>query len=144
MSASTENPKIVSLPEAQYRHLAQVTRASVGEALEVRLDGRSLPVSAHLDTVTPLSIGDAVLVEATVDGVVVVGRLRRPGEPPAVPVRVDGEGRLLFDARAGVILRAAGSTLELRPDGAIVLEGRTILARAEGLHRLQGATIELN
>lgn len=143
MSAIDDTRRVVSL-QPESRRIAEVTRTRAGEAIEIRLDGHTRPVRAHLDTVTALENGDAVLVDATPDGVVVVGRLRHPGEPPAAPVRIDDAGRLLLARAEGVAIRAGGSTLELRPDGAIVLDGKTILATAEGLHRLQGATIELN
>ncbi len=124
--------------------LARVIRAADGHAITVSVAGVEQPVIAHLDTVTALDRDDAVLVEHTDEGVVILGRLRRPAEPPAVPVRRDAEGRLLLDNPQGILVRCGSGTLELRRDGAIVLDGKTIHSVATGLNRIQGASIELN
>jgi len=126
------------------RRIARVIRAGNGHALRVEADGKEWPVAAHLDSVSPLACGDQVLVETVAEGVVILGRLRGADEPPALPVRQDAEGRLLIDHERGVILRARGNAIELRADGAVLVNGNTIQAAARRLHRLQGATIELN
>lgn len=141
---ATDNRQFRSLPDTGSRLIARVIRASQGQARLVETGGAEQAVTAHLDTVTPLAPGDQVLVEMLPDGVVVLGRLRRSGEPPALPVRQDDQGRLLIEHGEGVILRASGNAIELRADGAVLVNGRAIQAVAERQHRLQGATIELN
>lgn len=141
---ATESRHIDFPAPTDARRIARVIRARDGHALQVESGGAEWPVAAHLDSVSPLACGDKVLVESVPDGVVILGRLRGADEPPALPVRQDAEGRLLIDHARGVILRARGNAIELRADGAVLVNGNTIQAAARGLHRLQGATIELN
>lgn len=130
--------------DAAARGLARVLEARAGEALRVRLEGRDLPVRVHLDDVPALEAGDQVLVELLGEGVAVVGRCRQPGELPAGRISQDADGALHIEAVAGIVLRVRDSRIELRADGAVVIDGRTVYTLAQGVNRIQGATVEIN
>ncbi len=136
--------KTIHPATSENRYLARVETAQQGEAGHVLYDGVRLQVIAHLDTVTWLTPGDRVFIEIIDEGAVILGRLRAPTEQPAAVVHIDTEKRLVLNCAGGVILHATDNTIELRKDGTILIDGKTIQSRADGQHRLQGATIELN
>ncbi|OOG27887.1 hypothetical protein B1C78_02650 [Thioalkalivibrio denitrificans] len=126
--------------------LATVTAAHEGEATAVQPHGTEapLPVAAHASHVPPLEPGDQVIVASTAEGLVMISRLRRPGERPSQGFSVNEDGSLSVASDRGITIRTARAAIELRADGRLCVDGREIYAVADGLHRLQGATIELN
>ncbi len=141
-----ERASIVSVHAAARarRCLGEVVEAAGGEACSVALEEGNAPVTGHLDTVSPLSCGDIVLVEGTAEGVVVLGRLRSRRQRPAVPFRLDDTGCLVLDHPAGVVLRVGETRIELRRDGAVLVDGRSVHSVGRELYRIQGAVIEVN
>lgn len=58
------------------RHVARVIEARAGNALCVELGYTVLPVTAHLESVGHIRVGDRVLIDLLEEGVIVSGRLR--------------------------------------------------------------------
>jgi len=126
--------------------LATVTAAAQGEATQVHIQGmeRALPVAAHASHVPALHPGDAVMVLPTDAGVIVALRLRAPGERPQQGFSVNTDGSLSVEGAGTIRISTAGAAIELRQDGRLCVDGKEIYAIADGLHRVQGARIELN
>lgn len=127
--------------------LAVVTRATLGEAEEVRLEfgpGEHYRVIAHDANVSKLAIDDRVLVQLVEGGAVVTHRLRAPGESVPAQLTRNEEGVTRLDAPEGLVLDTGTCRLELKADGRILIDGHEVRTHAEGLHCLTGARIELN
>ncbi|MBI5255971.1 MAG: hypothetical protein HY855_05695 [Burkholderiales bacterium] len=80
---------------------------------------------------------------------IVTGVLR--GQPewpgPQVPGRValDADGqRLTVTASQELVLRCGRAVLRLHADGRIELRGESIVAQADGVHRIRGGSVQLN
>ncbi len=106
-------------------------------------DGVRLPVRGHLASVDRLSEGDEVLISRRGDSVLILGRLRRPGEAAQAKI-TESDGVVRLDAVKSLKLTCGNSTVELTHDGYIRVDGRRIYGFAKGQLLLQGATIELN
>jgi hypothetical protein len=78
---------------------------------------------------------------------VVVGVLQNQAEMKAAVEKldaiVDGE-RIVMTAKKEVILTCGKASIALTADGKVVVKGAKILSSAEGLHRIRGATVEMN
>jgi len=80
---------------------------------------------------------------------VVVGVLQNQEEMKAAAEErrldaiVDGE-RIVMTGGKEVILRCGKASIALTADGKVVVKGAKIVSTAEGLHRIRGATIEMN
>jgi len=80
---------------------------------------------------------------------VVVGVLQNQAEMKAaaeasrLDAVVDGE-RIIMTGKKEVVLRCGKASIALTADGKIVVKGAKILSTAEGLHRIRGATVEMN
>lgn len=125
---------------------ATVTATCNGEATQVLVDGMDsgLAVVGHASHVPELRVGDAVMVLSARQGAVIGFRLRAPGERPQQGFQVNADGSLSVQADAGICIRTPRAAIELRRDGRLCVDGEEIYAIADGLHRLQGARIELN
>ncbi len=124
--------------------IADVAEAENGEARALRLGREEFPVIAHADGVPPLRAGDRVVFLATGDGVIVTHRLRAPGARPARGFTVRPDGSLIIDASEGITLATGHATIELRADGRIMVDGREISSRSEGLQALYGHPVKIN
>lgn len=125
--------------------LARVIEVEEGEARSVELEGTSVTaeVIGHLCDVPLLQAGDRVLVNRTSAGVVILGRLRSPGERPRPRLEEDAEGRLLVEAAGGICLRVGEARLEIAADGKVHLDGREVSTFSSGRVIVKGVTIEL-
>jgi uncharacterized protein (DUF2345 family) len=56
---------------------------------------------------------------------------------------VDGE-RIVMTGKKEVVLRCGKASIALTADGKVVVRGAKIISTAEGLHRIRGATVEMN
>jgi hypothetical protein len=126
--------------------VAYVEQTESGEATQVFIPSlqKSISVFAHSSEVPHLHNGDQVLVMLTEQGAIVTQRLRKPGERPQQGFSVQPDGRLLLHNKTGITLETDETKIELRADGRVYIDGKEIYAIADGKHRLQGATIELN
>ncbi len=124
--------------------IADVAEAENGEARALLLGGEEFPVIAHADGVPPLRVGDRVVFLATDDGVIVTHRLRAPGERPTRGFTVRPDGSLSIDTHGGITLATDHATIELRADGRIMVDGREISSRSEGLQALYGHPVKIN
>lgn len=127
--------------------LAVVCEAHSGQATFVGelTDGDDvMKVTGHASEVPPLEVGDRVAILVLDEGAVVTHRLRGNGERPRLGLAANADGSVMLEAARGITIRTTRAQIELRGDGRIVVNGREIYALADGLHRLQGATIELN
>ncbi|MGD8926181.1 MAG: hypothetical protein PVG20_04995 [Thioalkalispiraceae bacterium] len=133
-------------PEGTKTWLAEVVEVEDGEATNIFLPeiNREVNVFAHSSSVTVLDVGDTVLVQNVQSHFIVTHRLRRKGEKPQKGFSIKEDGRLEVDSDDGIVIRSNQSRLEIRKDGRIFIDGKEIYAIADGKHRLQGATIELN
>ena len=132
--------------QSQQICIATVDKAEAGEAINVFVIAmqQSFPVFAHASEIPPLQKDDTVLVLLTMQGVIVMSRLRKPGEQPQQGFSVQQDGRLQLHNKNGVTLKTDKAKIEIRSDGRVYVDGKEIYAIADGKHRLQGATIELN
>lgn len=144
-------PKIKSIQtvaeEPAGSMLATVLDTQDGEALHVTRDDNNaedIPIVGHASEVPPLQPGDRVVILNTRDGAIVTHRLRSTGERPTTGFNVNKDGSLSVRTSDGITLATDHATIELRADGRVFVDGKEIYAIADGLHRLQGATIELN
>ncbi len=123
--------------------IATVVATEKGEALNVESAGEQWTVVGHFSEVPILKTGDRVAVMQVAEGVIVMSRLRSPGETPC-PLVLDQNGRLEIEAAGGICLKSGESRIEITADGRIWVDGREIYSISEGRMRLQGSTIELN
>ena len=142
------NNKLTHLYPSQTQQQGQTVIAKVidtqnGEALSVDIAGEQLNVVGHFAEVSILKTADRVAVMQTEEGVIVMSRLRNPGETPC-PLVLDQNGRLEIEAAGGICLKTGESRIEITTDGRIWVDGREIYSISEGRMRLQGSTIELN
>ncbi|VAW76164.1 hypothetical protein MNBD_GAMMA12-1835 [hydrothermal vent metagenome] len=100
-------------------------------------------VIAHLNNVPPLEVGDQILVVATVQGMVVTGRIRQQSES-AVDGLTYKDGKLNLRAGKSIKIQSGPAFIELSASGKIKVDGKSIYSISEGRHRIQGGTIELN
>jgi len=127
---------------------ATVTQAKDGEAVQVRShDGTLANVNAHTSMAPFIEQGDQVVCMPTEGdehlGVMVVDRVRRPGEAPAKAF-ADYNGQLVLETDKDIIFKALNSQLALTGDGKIALTAENILSLAKVLNCIQGHNIELN
>jgi hypothetical protein len=139
----TKLPQPAARPAPQGATLASVLEAGKGQALKLQIDGREVPVLAHLARVGAISAGDLVLALELAEGYLVVDRLRRPGEAVAAELLTE-EGRVVVNADQALTLRCGQSEIGLTADGRIRIDGREIYSFADDRLCLQGAVIELN
>ncbi len=123
--------------------IAAVVATQDGQAQKVERSGEQLSVIGHFEAVAILKPGDQVAVMPAEGGVIVMARLRSPGEKPN-PLVLDQDGRLEIEAAGGICLKSGESRIEITADGRIWVDGREIYHISEGRLRLQGSTIELN
>ena len=141
--------QIMGAKQAQHQqqvYVAIVERSQAGEATQIFVIGpqRTFPVFAHSSEVALLQDGDQVLVLLGEQGAIVMQRLRKPGERPQQGFSVQSDGCLQLHNHNGITLKTDKAKIEIRSDGRLYVDGKEIYAIADGLHRLQGATIELN
>lgn len=124
---------------------AEILDVTNGRALRISDSdtGNTLVVSGHTSEVPALEVGDMVLATVTRSGVVVTGRLARPGEAPRAGAIVEN-GWVHLSGEKGVRLQCGESLIEMTHDGQIRLDGRDIMSIADGIVRVQGSTVELN
>ena len=126
--------------------LASVVSAHCGEALEIVLLGADAPyrVVAHSAETSCIQENDQVLVLLMETGAIVTHRLRRPGELPQQGFQVHNDGSLTIENANGIMIKASNAQIAIDKTGRIFVDGKEIYSIANGLHRLQGTTIELN
>lgn len=76
----------------------------------------------------------------------VIGRVLRPSDPvpaPAVEVLRDGE-RLELSAEQEVVLRCGKASITLTRAGKVVVRGTYVSSRSSGMHRITGASVQIN
>ena len=135
-----------SNPEGTKTWMAEVVEVEDGEATNIFLPeiDREVNVYAHSTSVAVLEVGDIVLVQNIQSKYIVTSRLRRKGEAPQQGFSIKKDGSLEVKCADGIVIKSNNSRLEIQKDGRIFIDGKEIYAIADGKHRLQGATIELN
>lgn len=124
---------------------ARVLEAHDGHAVTVRFDdGTVLPVVAHASHLPALAEDDPVMVFPQADGVIVAFALRRAGERPQQGFAVNPDGSLSVENDRAVTIRTARAVIRVEADGRVAVEGRDVRTAADGVNRIQGATIEIN
>ncbi len=108
--------------------LAQVSLPT-GEALSARSLVRLGPTDAGRELALTLIEGEAL----------VLGLI----QPPLPLVEADDE-TLVLEGNRQVTLRCGQASLTLTADGRVVVRGTSILSRADGPNRVQGASVQLN
>jgi len=67
----------------------------------------------------------------------------RSGEATELAVRVDGT-RVVISAESEIVLQCGASSMTLTRAGKILIRGAYLSSRASGVHRIMGATVEIN
>ena len=124
-------------------NIAIVMDTIAEEAISVDINGNTVDVVAHLQNVPPLAPKDRVLIVATSEGYVVTGLLRKVDEPAYQGV-LQKDGAISINAKNGITIETGDARIELTAKGKINVDGKNIYTISEGLHRIQGAKIELN
>lgn len=126
--------------------LAEVIEVEHGEATNIFIPEltREVNVDAHSSSVEYLNVGDTVLVQYIKSKYIITHKLRMNGESPTYAFSINKDGSLEINSEKGIVIRSSESRIEIRKDGRVYIDGKEIYAIADGKHRLQGATIELN
>jgi hypothetical protein len=77
---------------------------------------------------------------------VIVGLVRPPGEPVPGGVRLaelDGE-RLVLKAKQEVVLECGRASITLTRAGKVLIRGSYLSSRSSGVHRIKGASVDIN
>lgn len=72
---------------------------------------------------------------------VVIGLMREP--TPLLDASATGE-RLVFEAGREIVLRCGRASITLTRAGKILIRGAYISSRASGVHRVKGASVQIN
>jgi hypothetical protein len=132
-------------------HLGTLVGFDARGAPLVRLDGEAeARAAATTVALRKGQIGARAVVLCSDGERIVTGVVRAPGAPELAPVEpagrtveVDGE-RVLLSAEREIELRCGKASIRLTADGKIVVRGAELLQVSSGLHRLQGAAVEIN
>ncbi len=146
---------VVSLPQP---HRSPPSRSVIGRLLGaaheggalVTIDGEVRPRTARASVVLrPRDVGAVVTLLVHGDEIIITGVVRtleevaRDIRGPARELRLDGEA-LLLEAERELILRCGKASVTLRRDGKVVVKGTHVLQASSGLHRIKGASVEIN
>jgi hypothetical protein len=82
----------------------------------------------------------------------VMGRLHQPARPPAAAIEVPRAGaevcadgrRVVFSAEEEIVLQCGQASITLTRAGKILIRGAYLLARASGVNRIQGGSVQIN
>jgi len=77
---------------------------------------------------------------------VIVGLVRPPGEPVPGGARVaelDGE-RLVLKAKQEIVLECGRASITLTRAGKVLIRGAYLSSRSSGVHRIKGASVDIN
>jgi hypothetical protein len=75
---------------------------------------------------------------------VIMGLLVEPGRGPGdLEAEVDGE-TLVLSAKREIVLRCGKASITLTKAGKILLRGAYLLSRSSGVHRIKGASVQIN
>ena len=77
---------------------------------------------------------------------VIVGLIRPPGEPAPGGARVaelDGE-RLVLRAKQEIVLECGNANITLTRAGKVLIRGAYLSSRSSGVHRIKGASVDIN
>ena len=77
---------------------------------------------------------------------VIVGLVRPPGEPVPGGARLaelDGE-RLVLKAKQEIVLECGRSSITLTRAGKVLIRGTYLSSRSSGVHRIKGASVDIN
>jgi len=77
---------------------------------------------------------------------VIVGLVRPPGEPVPGGARVaelDGE-RLVLKAKQEIVLECGRASITLTRAGKVLIRGSYLSSRSSGVHRIKGASVDIN
>ncbi len=88
----------------------------------------------------PLVAGDAVLVlpPCGAEAAVVMGRIGRQQAADQAPEP------LVIQAPGGLSLQSGEGSVELRPNGQVLVRGEDVLIRAKGTQRIRAGTVAIN
>jgi hypothetical protein len=77
---------------------------------------------------------------------VIVGLVRPPGEPVPGGARLaelDGE-RLVLSAKQEIVLQCGRASITLTRAGKVLIRGSYLSSRSSGVHRIKGASVDIN
>jgi hypothetical protein len=77
---------------------------------------------------------------------VIVGLVRPPGEPVPGGARLaelDGE-RLVLKAKQEIVLECGRASITLTRAGKVLIRGAYLSSRSSGVHRIKGASVDIN
>jgi hypothetical protein len=77
---------------------------------------------------------------------VIVGLVRPPGEVAPGGARLaelDGE-RLVLKAKQEIVLECGGASITLTRAGKVLIRGTYLSSRSSGVHRIKGASVDIN
>ena len=95
------------------------------------------------DAERPIVIG-CILDEPVVPELGAEPRAEASARDNSLPeVRADGK-RIYMEADEEIVLRCGKSSVVLRKSGEILIKGMKIVSRARGMHKVKGATVQIN
>lgn len=135
------------ISEATAPMIGVVHEVDENGVISVLVDKHVLPVTGYLAPIPGilpmLASGQQVLVLETGEGVGILGCWQPANEMTKAQIEIQ-DGRLHINATESIILNSGNSSIEIRADGKIRVDGKDIYSIAEGPLRLQGSIIELN
>ncbi|UXH78775.1 DUF6484 domain-containing protein [Roseateles amylovorans] len=119
----------------------------------IRLPNATAPVIARTTIALPRrAAGQQALVfhdASASGGPIITGLLREPqplaAEPSAMPfeLEIDDE-RVVLNAGRQLVLRCGQASITLTREGKILLRGTYVCSQSSGVHRINGASVEIN
>ncbi|WP_372637890.1 hypothetical protein [Alcanivorax jadensis] len=101
---------------------------------------RVTPVEA-VRNLSPLQVGDTVLVQPTRQGWVITAQL---GGLDASPFQFTESGALSLRCDKGLQLQVGDASIAITPAGCITVDGKEIHTLASGLQRIMGGLVQIN
>ncbi|MBK9989736.1 MAG: hypothetical protein IPP19_03090 [Verrucomicrobia bacterium] len=91
-----------------------------------------------------LATGDAVMVwlpTNTSERGVIFGRI---GPSVVSKSGLEPPDHLVLEAKQGLTLQCGEGSITLRGDGKVLIKGKELISRAEGMNRIKGASVAIN
>lgn len=140
-SINANNQKFTAQPELAT--VALVDAQGRIEQVSLLADNTTHNVSGQAKHITCAVNHDAVLVQNTAQGLIVIAQLAKPTDSPSAHI-TDTNGHVIVKGAKSVSLSTAKGAIEVYDDGRIVLDATEINASSERDFSMTGWPIRLN